>query len=121
CMQTCSLVVFIKNSLPLWRFACARERFRKIRRPELQAFDTFLPAFQARQISPYERVAQNVSNRRKNVRSRRPGCLPGKWDQSAELVARLILKYRRRHTDQCLPEKLQNIILFDVLTEAEHL
>src|SRR5207237_1423653 len=84
-----------------------------------QAIDGFLAAFEPRQVSANKRVAQGVADGGKDLRRRCPGKVSGKWNESAELVARVVLEKACRRADQRLPEELERIILFNIFREVE--
>src|SRR5215469_4303320 len=67
-----------------------------------------LLGLQARQVSTYERIAQDVADRRKNIRCRGLCSIASEWNQRAELVPMKILEHSRRPANQCLPKKLQH-------------
>src|SRR5207244_8239397 len=86
---------------------CRRNGFRDIRRFKSQSFKHLLAALKPRQISSDESVAQQIPERRQNIRRGAAGSA-GEGDQRAKLVTRLILENRRGKTDQRLPEELEH-------------
>ena len=88
---------------------------------ERQAINRLLAAFEAGQIGADKSVAKEVAHRSQNVSSGGPGKITAERDESAELIARLVLEDSGGSANQRLPEELQRVVLFDVLSEAEDL